>query len=230
MKKIIIGLFITALSVQIQAQETAQKNTFVFLSAGFVTPQLNSGVELLRAKELREQGLSYYQKEDGTRATVGSYPGNTGFAITVGFQKRISVVKGLWLGAVVSNGQTGSSPSSGGNSEAYYFNFIQMGILVKYYPIEKLDLYVRGEAGIGSVLTKNRYLNAKNEQDFFHQFGVGNELGLGVGYEFKPFSNKETAIYLEGNYQSYSTRVEVTDIGDDTWKFGALQFNLGIKF
>jgi len=230
MKKIILALLITLLINKIQAQELKTKNTKVFVSVGFVTPQLRSGNELLRSKKIREEGLSYSQNNDGTRNNVGSYPNNTGFTLTMGFQKRVSAVRGLWLGAIVGNGLTGSSPSDGGYNEAYYFNFINLGLLVKYYPLEKIDFYVRGEIGMGSVLTKNRFINAKNEQDFFHQFGIGNEIGFGLGYEFKPFNKKSSAIYLEGNYQMFATRVEVSGIGNDNWRFGALQLNLGIKF
>lgn len=212
------------------SQESTLKNTSVFLSVGFVTPQLNAGHELLRSKALRDQGLSYFENSDGSRAQVGSYSASTGFALTMGFQKRIKAVKGLYLGAVVSNGQTGSQPTDGGYAEGYYFNFVQFGFLAKYYPVQKLDWYVRGEIGLGSVLTKNRFLNESQDQDFFHQFGIGNEMGLGTGYEFTPFSSKETALYMEANYQWYSTRVEVSGIGDDQWKFGALQLNLGVKF
>ncbi len=230
MKKIIIGLLITVFNTQTQAQSQVIKDTRVFVSVGFVAPQLRSGMELLRSQDLRNQGLSYFQNPDGTRREVGHYPSNTGFTMTMGFQKRMKVVKGLWLGAIVSNGQTGSTPSKGGYGEAFFFNFVNLGLLVKYYPIEQLDMYVRAEVGVGSVLTKNRYINAKNEQDFFHQFGIGNEVGVGAGYEFKPFKEKAMAFYFEGNYQMFHTRVEVSDIGDDIWGFGALQLNVGIQF
>jgi hypothetical protein len=37
-------------------------------------------------------------------------------------------------------------------------------------------------------------------------------------------------INLEANYQFYSTRVEVSGLGDDQWRFGALNLSAGIQF
>jgi len=228
MKNTIFSLIFGLLSLSISAQ--GSKKTKVFLSGGYVSPQYISGSELIRSKELRDQGLSYYQKSDGTRQNVGSYPNNSGFAMTMGFQSKIQKIKGLWLGAIVSSNMTGSQPSNGGYAEGYYFNFINFGLMAKYYPVQSTDFYLKGEVGLGSVLTKNRFINDKGAQDFFHQFGIGNEFGLGLGYAFTPFSSNNLGLYLEANYQILSTRVEVSDIGDDIWKFNALQINVGVTF
>jgi hypothetical protein len=37
-------------------------------------------------------------------------------------------------------------------------------------------------------------------------------------------------INLEANYQFYSTRVEVSGIGNDQWRFGAFNLIAGIQF
>lgn len=230
MKKIMVTLILSTLGLMLHAQESKSFKKKVFLSVGYVIPQYISGTELMRSNQLRDQGLSYYQNPDGTRNTVGNYPNNSGFAMTMGFQSEIQKVKGLWLGAIVSSNMTGSQPSNGGYAEGYYFNFINFGFMAKYYPIQSADFYVKGEIGLGSVLTKNRFINDKGAQDFFHQFGIGNEFGFGLGYAFTPFSSDHLGLYFETNYQILSTRVEVSGMGDDIWKFNALQLNVGVTF
>lgn len=129
------------------------------------------------------------------------------------------------LGAVVRNAQTGSQPDDGGYEEAYYFNFITGSAAIKYYPFTSNNLFVKGEFGLASVLTKNRFENSQGEQNFFHQFGIGSAAALGAGYAFTPFADKSKAIELQVVYQQLGTRVEVNGIGDDRWRFGALQLS-----
>ncbi|WP_228780283.1 hypothetical protein, partial [Aquiflexum lacus] len=79
----------------------------------------------------------------------------------------------------------------------------------------------KGEVGMGSVFTKNRFINANNDQDFLHHFGIGVQGGVGVGYTLTPFKSKKLGLNFEMQYQLYSTRVEVSGIGDDQWRFGS---------
>ena len=202
----------------------------MFFSAGFVTPQYFGGTELLRGQDLRDAGLSYYENGNGERQQVGNYGTNTGFSLSIGYYVPVKQIKGLSMGALVNSGQTGSTPSNEGYAEGYYFNFLNFGVGVQYYPFEKTNLYVEGEIGMGSVFTKNRFVNASGEQDFLHHFGIGLEGGAGIGYTFTPFSNKSIGLFVEGTYQLYGTRVEVSGIGNDPWRFGALHIAGGSSF
>lgn len=134
------------------------------------------------------------------------------------------------LGAIVRNAQTGSTPKEGGYEEAYFFNFITAGVAAKYYPFQKNNLFIKTDFGIAAVLTKNRYLNSKKEQNFFHQFGIGNALGLELGYSLTPFKNKTKSLEIKTGYQLANTRVEVNGIGDDRWQFGALIIGTSFNF
>ena len=80
------------------------------------------------------------------------------------------------------------------------------------------------------MLTKNRFINEESDQNFFHQFGIGSGGSLGVGYSFLPFKDKAKSIDAQIIYQQLSTRVEVNGIGDDQWKFGALNFTVAFSF
>ncbi len=210
----------------IYAQNPLSQKVQAEVGVGFVMPFLQSGTELMRSKELRENGLSYFADAGGSRKNVGKYPNNTGFSISIGFYKPVKWAKGLMLGAIVRNAQTGAQPGNGGYAEGYYFNFLTAGITLKYYPFEKNNFFAKGDFGMAAVFTKNRYLNSAGEQNFFHQFGIGSGGSIGLGYTINPFKNKKTAFDLQAIYQQLSTRVEVNGIGNDQWRFGALHISV----
>lgn len=231
MKNIFILLFcITITSNNIFAQNPLSQTTQVEVGVGYILPFFNKGKELLRAKELREMQKSYFANDVGNRKNVGNYSRSSGYNFSIGFYKPIRKIKGLMLGAIVRNAQTGSTPRDGGYEEAYFFNFITAGLAVKYYPFEKYNLFLKTDFGIAAVLTKNRYINSNNEQNFFHQFGIGNAFGFELGYGLTPFKNKSQCIEIKAGYQFVNTRVEVNGVGDDNWQFGALFFGTSFNF
>ncbi len=89
-------------------------------------------------------------------------------------------------------------------------------------------MFTKADFGLACVLTKNRFINDENEQNFLYQFGIGSGASVGVGYSFLPFRDKSKSIDTQVIYQQLSTRVEVDGIGDDQWKFGSL--NLAVAF
>jgi hypothetical protein len=211
------------------AQNPLSQKTQVEVGIGFVTPFLQSGQELMRSEGLRDQGLSYFEDSEGNRKSVGGYSALRGFSLNIGFYKPLKKVNGLMLGAMVRNSQTGSTPDDG-YAEGYYFNFITAGLAAKYYPFEKANFFAKADIGMAAVFTKNRFINDGGEQNFFHQFGIGSGGSLGVGYSFLPFKDKSKSVDAQLLYQQLSTRVEVNGIGDDQWKFGALNFTLAVSF
>ncbi|WP_373523433.1 hypothetical protein [Aquiflexum sp.] len=229
MKRILLLLVLTALTlIDVLAQNKISTKPRMFFSAGFVTPQFYSGSELIRAYEIRQNGQSYFQ--NGESKQVGSYGSNTGFSLGIGYYIPLKSVPGLSVGLLVNSGQTGSTPSKGGYEEGYFFNYLNFGTGLQYYPFESNNLYFKGEVGMGSVFTKNRFINANNEQDFLHHFGIGIEGGGGLGYTLTPFKNKKLGLNFEMQYQLFATRVEVSGIGDDQWRFGSLNLSTGIQF
>jgi len=232
MKKLILIGAIFGFAIQSPAQRFGEKDfnkTQVEIGLGLSLPFLNDGKELLRAEELRNNQLSYFQNPDGTHNQVGAYPRLSGFNFHIAFYKPQKNVNGLMLGAIVRNTQTGSQPEIGGYEEGYFFNFVTAGIAAKYYIVESTPLYLKAEFGISSVLTKNRFLNSGN-QEFFHQFGIGPGGGIGLGYSMNAFKNRSKTLDFQVHYQYLQTRVEVNSIGDDNWRFGALHFSVAYNF
>lgn len=220
-KLILLVMMLTSMP-ELQAQNPLSLNTQLEIGLGYLRPHYRKGVELIRSYELRKNGLSYYADNSGTRRSVGNYSASNGYNMTIGFYKPVTVIKGLMLGVLVRNAQTGSTPENGGYEEAYFFNFITAGVAAKYYPFEKNNVFLKADVGLAAVLTKNRYLTDNNEQNFFHQFGIGSALGLEVGYALPVSKQKKITLELKSGYQLASTRVEVNGIGDDQWKFGAV--------
>ena len=210
-------------------QNPLSQATQVEVGIGYASPILQSGQELMRAEHLRDQGQSYFEDSQGNRKNVGSYTSLKGYSFNVGFYKPLRKTKGIMMGAMVRNTQTGSMPDDG-YSEAYFFNFITAGIALKYYPFENANMFVKADFGLAAVLTKNRFINEEGDQNFFHQFGIGSGGSVGVGYSFLPFKDKSKSLDVQVLYQQLSTRVEVNGVGDDQWKFGTLNFTLAFSF
>ncbi len=220
------SIFVVA---HVNGQNSLSQTTQVEVGIGYATPFLQGGQELTRSEDLRDQGLSYYQDSQGNRKNVGNYSSLKGYSFNIGFYKPLRKTKGFMLGAMVRNTQTGSTPDDG-YSEAYFFNFITAGVALKYYPFENVNVFAKADYGLDAVLTKNRFINEEGDQNFFHQFGIGSGGSVGVGYSFLPFKEKSKSLDAQVLYQQLSTRVEVNGIGDDQWKFGAVNFTVALSF
>jgi hypothetical protein len=231
MKKIIlISSLFFLYSLKNQAQNLLSQTVQTEFGFGISIPSLNAGTELLRAKSIRDNGMSYYQNENGERKKIGTSAKLTGWSLTMAYYRRIKKIKGLMLGSVVRVSLTVSESSVGGYEEGYFFNFLSVGVGAKYYPFTKNNFFIKGDLGMASVLTKNRFLNELNEQRFFHQFGIGLNTSTAIGYSFTPFKNKEKSLDFQIIYQNNNVRVEVDKIGDDQWKYSALNVMLSMNF
>jgi hypothetical protein len=222
-------LFFAAMGLA-QAQQEVPRQTQLEIGFGVILPQLNAGIELMRSAELRDKGLSYFQSSDGNRRQVGDYNNLIGQTIHLGYYKPVGFAKGLMLGALARYALTGTRPAQGGEPEAYYLNFITTGFAAKHYIMDADNFFIKTDVGVASVFTKNRFLNELNEQNFFHQFGIGGALNLETGFTFPISKSKPTFVEVKTGYQFMNTRVEVDGIGDDMWRFGAILFAASLIF
>jgi hypothetical protein len=225
---LVLALLLAAPRLAAQSELAPSRRLQAQASVGFALPLLHSGSELTRARALRDAGLSYYADAMGQRRSVGDYPANTGFALGLAFHVPLRRVRGLLLGGSVVSTQTGAQPSTGGYEEGYFFNYLSAGFSAKYYPWAERGWFVQLDGGLGAVFTKNRFKNDADQQRFFHQFGIGQSLGLSLGHTLLPFKNKNLGLELRGAYTYYSTRVEVDGLGDDGWGFSSLGLSVGL--
>lgn len=213
-----------------QAQNPLSENVQTEFAIGISSPFLHSGSELNRSADLRNNGLSYFENTNGNRKDVGAYGNLIGWSVAIAYYRPLKRVKGLMLGSAFRTSLTGSQPQNGGYEEGFFFNFLSLGLATKYYPLTNNNLFLKADAGLASVFTKNRYFNAVGEQEFFHQFGIGTNVYGAVGYSLQPFKNKAKKIDLQVIYQFNSTRVEVNKIGNDQWTYSALTLMGAINF
>ncbi len=200
------------------------EQTQVYASFGLSLPVLHGGMELMDSKSVRDQSHSYFEDGSGNRRSVGSYPALFGWAAQIGFYRPVSFADRLMLGASFTSSLTGSTPSSGGYEEGYFFHSILFGGAWKYYLTDSGRIALKGDAGIASVFTKNRFKNDSGQQEFFHQFGIGAGTSLGLSWEFSPSWSFELT-------HSFSTsRVEVNGVGDDNWTYGTTNGVVGFRF
>ena len=228
--RIWLGLFLTLgvlLPGRVAAQDAPPERRHMELGLGLVTPLLHGGTELLRARELREQERSYFEGADGTRRSVGSYPRLLGFSVHLGFHHPVERVEGLTLGAAARTALTGTQPSGGGYAEGYFLNSVTLALAARHYPTAAPRLFLAGEIGVGSVLTKNRYHDEVGAQGYFHQFGIGPSGSAGIGYSLRPLRDGTASLDIQLLYQYLHTRVEVEGVGDDRWRAGMLQLIMG---
>lgn len=218
------------ISFAANAQNPISQKIQTEFGIGFATSIFHSGKELMQSQELREKGLSYFQNSQGYRKNVGSYGTPVGWVLTTAYYRPIKKVKGLMLGTALRASLTGCEPSTEGYEEGYFFNYITITGGAKYYPFTKNNLFVLGEFGMASVLTKNRFINGEGKQNYFHQFGIGTNLTAAIGYSFKPFKNSEKTFDMKAVYQLNNTRVEVDNIGNDLWQFSGLNLIASINF
>lgn len=212
------------------AQNPLSQRVQTELGIGISTPLLHNGSELSRSASIRENGLSYFEDAEGNRRNAGDYGNLIGWSVALAYYIPIKKVNGLMAGSVVRTSLTGTQPESGGYEEGYFFNYLSFGGALKYYPIERNNLFIKADAGLASVFTKNRFLDAQNNQLFFHQFGIGTNASFAVGYSILPFKNKSSSIDLQFIYQYNSTRVEVNGIGNDQWTYSGLTLMAAVNF
>ena len=231
MKKNIITLILGILLASFaKAQNPLCQTVQTEFGLGISTPFLHSGSELIRSADLRSGGISYFTDGQGNRQNVGNYGNLIGWSVAVAYYRPVKKLNGLMLGTAVRTSLTGSQPRDGGYEEGYFFNFLSLGLAAKYYPFTENNLFFKADAGLASVFTKNRFLKEENQQNFFHQFGIGSNVSTGVGYSLLPFKNKSKTIDLNLLYQFNSVRVEVNDIGNDQWNYSALTLMAAINF
>lgn len=213
-----------------KAQNPLSQNVQTTFGLGLATSVMHGGEELLASQSIRNNGLSYYQNPTGDRKNVGSYGNPFGWVVTTAYYLPIKKVNGLMLGTSVRASLAGTQPSIGGYEEGYFFNYLTFTAGAKYYPFTNNNLFIKGDFGLASVFTKNRYVNAEGKQNYFHQFGIGTNFSGGLGYSIKPFKNSEKVFDIYAVYQLNNTRVEVNNVGNDVWRFSGLNLIAAINF
>jgi hypothetical protein len=223
---LLIGLSGFMYSLQAQNQKPWEHKQVQFF-VGFTAAKLMAGTELLSAQDLRNQGLSYGQKFGNQPKNVGSYPKITGGNFGIKYFAPNKLIKRLMTGTYFRGVMTGVNPDVG-DQEGYYFNPISLGITAKYYPIAAINLSIVAEAGMGGIMTKNRYIDDTGNQKYHHQYGIGSSTAVGLAYFIR--LKNEFGVEFLTQYQSLNVNVEVDNIGSDNWRTSLWNTSLILSF
>lgn len=155
----------------------------------------------------------------------GSFEPGIGNNLMMGLYIAPSHWHGLGVGSRIK-GTFGTSVK-GSNDDSYIFNYYNLALTAKYYPISRVfnkGLYVRGSFGFGQFTTK-RLNQATNL--YKHQYAIGTSVMGGVGYTF-PF--KKTALSVETEFDYSNRNGTIDNKGETTYQSGQWGINVIFSF
>ena len=117
--------------------------------------------------------------------------------------------KGFGLGARLKfSGGGGAKDDQQGE---YFFNYYNLGVSAKYYPLRRFNrgLYARASLGTGQLTTKHQFNDAA--ETYVHQFAIGSTLTDSLGWTF-PLKNK--SISVESEFEYSRRNGTISGVGD----------------
>lgn len=205
---------------------------FCFLTVCGFLCAFTSTAQVTKLPVYAEFGLGWGQtlffgdmKEKLVQSYGGSFDPSIGNNLLMGFYVAPEQWKGLGVGARIKGTFGTSVEGDFGNS--YIFNYYNLALAVKYYPISRTfnkGLYVRGSLGFGQFTTK-RVNEATNL--YKHQYAIGTSLMGGLGWTF-PF--KKTALSLEAEFDYSNRNGTIDGQGDAQYSSGQLGANIILSF
>lgn len=179
-----------------------------------------------------ETGLGFGQtlffgdmKDQLLQSYGGSFSPGIGNNLMVGFYVAPHKWKGIGIGSRIK-GTFGTSVK-GDNGDSYIFNYYNLAISAKYYPLSRAfntGIYVRGSLGFGQFTTKR-----VNEDThlYKHQYAIGTSLMGGIGYTI-PF--KKIALSIEAEFDSSNRNGTIDGKGDTGYQSGQIGGNIILSF
>lgn len=179
-----------------------------------------------------ELGLGFGQtlffgdmKEQLKQSYGGSFSPGIANNLMMGFYVAPINWKGLGIGSRIK-GSFGTSVE-GDNGDSYIFNYYNLALTAKYYPISKefnRGLYARGSFGFGQFTTK-RVNEAMNI--YKHQYAIGTTLMGGIGYTI-PI--KKMALSFEAEFEYSNRNGTIDGKGSTSYQSGQLGGNIILSF
>lgn len=159
------------------------------------------------------------------KALGGEFRPGIGNNLMMGFYFAPEKWKGLGIGSRI-RGTFGASVK-GEYGDSYIFNYYNLALAIKYYPIGQTfnkGAYLKGSVGFGQFTSKREQ---ESSNLYLHQYAIGSSLIAGLGYSI---AIKKVAISLELEF-TYSNRNGTIDgIGNATFQSGQLGANLVFSF
>ncbi|MDX2002093.1 MAG: hypothetical protein SFW35_06665 [Chitinophagales bacterium] len=182
----------------------------------------------LKARLFGEVGLGFGQtlffadtRNNLVSALGGGFDPGTGSNLTMAFYFAPVKWKGAGIGGRIK-GTFGASVK-GDLGDSYIFNFYNLGISAKYFPLYgqfNKGLYIRAGAGFGQFTSKR---DGEARKEFKHQYGIGSTLSGSLGWAI-PI--KKVSLSLETEFEFSSRRGTIDGIGEATFQTGQIGGNL----
>jgi hypothetical protein len=203
---------------------------FSVLFSGFTALQLIA--QSIKIPVYGEFGLGLGQalffgdmKAQLAKSYGGSFEPGIGNNLMMGFYVAPANWKGVGIGSRIK-GTFGTSVK-GDLGDSYIFNYYNLAITAKYYPVSKIfdkGLYVRGSFGFGQFTTK-RVNEAANL--YKHQYAIGTSMMGGVGWTFPM---KKTALSVEAEFDYSNRNGTIDGTGDASYRSGQIGLNLILSY
>jgi hypothetical protein len=158
-------------------------------------------------------------------ALGSTFEGGIGNNLHTAFYIAPNAWKGLGIGSRIKGTFGGSQ--KGANGDDYIFNYYNLSVSAKYFPLSKQfnkGLYARGGFGFGQFTSKRVNEAAKL---YLHQYAIGTTATLSLGYAWKL---KRNSIGFEAEYETSSRNGTINGIGEATFRSGQLGGNIYLTF
>ena len=160
---------------------------------------------------------------------AGNFSSSGGWLATIAVYRKFKKINHFLFGLRFKS--LGAEASRGGNNQEMFYNYWGSAVSAKYYPFDKTarkGLHFHTDFFFITQFTQ-KYRN-RATKDFFHQFGIGNGISLGTGYDFDVGKKKKTNLTIGIEYQIDSRTGEVQGIGNKTFQASNYGVMAGIKF
>lgn len=203
-------LIIALISINIEAQEKSER-------ISFTTGEFKFGY-----------GMSSFGKNLKERYDAGNFGTSGGFMATLAAYHKFKVINNFTFGMKYKS--LGASPAKGDNGQELFFNYWGAALAAKYFPFDKNAMkgfYINADIYFITQFTQKYRVKANNQ--FEHQFAVGNGYTIGTGYDID-LGKKLVMLTIGIEYEYDSRRGEVNGIGDQTFVSSSFGILAGVKF
>ncbi len=196
------------------------------------TLSLFSQTETKKARIFGEVGLGFGKtlffgdtKSQLGKALGGTFTPGTGNNLMMAFYFAPEKWKGFGIGTRIK-GTFGASVT-GEFGDSYIFNFYNLALSGKYYPMKggfNKGIYIRGGAGFGQFTSKR---DSEENNVYKHQYAIGGTFTGSIGWSF-PI--KKVSLNIESEFEYSSRNGTIDGIGSTSFRSGQVGGNVYLAF
>jgi hypothetical protein len=212
-----------------QKAMTPLKSTFLTLLGliGLLTAQAQDKRSFTYGEFKAGYGITQFGEGLDQSYESGNFSTSGGGVATLAVYRKFSW--GNYFNSGLKFKSLGAGPAQGDNGDEMFFNFWGAAITTKIFPFNKAAQtgpFVMLDYYFVSQFTQ-KYKN-ESQQQYNHQFAIGNAFVFGIGYDF--MLKNGNGIILSTEYEMASRQGEVTGVGEQDFKNSNIAFQIGLRF